>query len=53
MSVMHCPLCIGLAVLSIGRAMAHLNLVALMVWPNWHANRESSGMVIPTTLHSL
>jgi len=53
MSVMHCPLCIGLAVLSIGRAMAHLNLVALMVLPNWHANRESSGMVIPTTLHSI
>ncbi len=29
MSVLHCPLCIGLAVLSVGRALAHLSLVAL------------------------
>ena len=29
MSLLHCPLCLGLAVLSVGRAMAHLGLVAL------------------------
>ena len=29
MSLMHCPLCVGLAVLSVGRALAHLSLVAL------------------------
>ena len=33
MSVMHCPLCIGLAVLSVGRAMAHLILVGLTSLP--------------------
>jgi hypothetical protein len=27
MSVLHCPLCIGLAVLSTLRAMAHLTLI--------------------------
>jgi hypothetical protein len=26
MSVMHCPLCVGLAVLSVVRALAHLSL---------------------------
>ena len=29
MSLLHCPLCIGLAVLSVGRAMAHLSLLAM------------------------
>jgi hypothetical protein len=29
MSLMHCPLCLGLAVLSVGRALAHLSLVVL------------------------
>jgi hypothetical protein len=33
MSVLHCPLCIGLAVLSVGRAMAHLSLVLLSARP--------------------
>ena len=27
MSVLHCPLCIGLAVLSVVRSIAHLSLV--------------------------
>ena len=53
MSVMHCPLCIGLAVLSVGRAMAHLSLVALMMLPKWRAHRESRTWAIPTTLHSI
>ena len=30
MSLTHCPLCVGLALLSIGRAVAHLTLLALM-----------------------
>ena len=29
MSLMHCPLCLGLAVLSVCRALAHLSLVAI------------------------
>jgi hypothetical protein len=29
MSVLHCPLCIGLAVLWVGRAFAHHRVVAL------------------------
>ena len=33
MSVLHCPLCIGLAVLSVGRAMAHLTLLTLTGLP--------------------
>ena len=31
MSVMHCPLCIGLAALSVVRGLAHLSLVLLML----------------------
>jgi hypothetical protein len=27
MSILHCPLCIGLAVLSVVRSLAHLTLV--------------------------
>ena len=33
MSVMHCPLCLGLAALSVVRAMAHLSLVLITPQP--------------------
>ena len=32
MNVMHCPLCIGLAVMSVGRAVVHCSLVVLTPW---------------------
>lgn len=31
MSLTHCPLCIGLALLSVGRALAHLTLLGLQL----------------------
>lgn len=31
MGLMHCPLCVGLAVLSVARALAHLRLGWLLV----------------------
>jgi hypothetical protein len=31
MSLTHCPLCIGLALLSVGRAIAHLTLLGLQL----------------------
>lgn len=33
MSLMHCPLCVGLAVLSVLRACAHLSLGAALLRP--------------------
>ncbi len=33
MSVMHCPLCVGLAVLSVLRALAHFSLMVLWLEP--------------------
>lgn len=33
MSLLHCPLCIGLAVLSVVRAASHLALVSLRLVP--------------------
>jgi len=33
MSIMHCPLCIGLAVMSVVRAAMHLGLVSLRLVP--------------------
>jgi hypothetical protein len=33
MSLTHCPLCIGLALLSVTRAMAHLTLLLRMAMP--------------------
>jgi len=54
MSLMHCPLCLGLAVLSVCRALAHLSLVALtplkrLAWRQavlrraWHSAGRSAG----------
>jgi hypothetical protein len=31
MNVMHCPLCVGLAALSVVRALAHLSLALLLL----------------------
>jgi hypothetical protein len=33
MSLTHCPLCIGLAVLSVARAIAHLSLLLALLPP--------------------
>lgn len=33
MSLMHCPLCVGLALLSVARAFSHLVLVSLRLLP--------------------
>jgi hypothetical protein len=32
MTLTHCPLCVGLALLSVARATAHLSLLALLAW---------------------
>lgn len=42
MSVMHCPLCVGLAVLSVLRALAHLRLVAAWLVPAQAAWRRTT-----------
>jgi hypothetical protein len=53
MSILHCPLCIGLALLSIGRAISHLSLVAFMAVPKGWVKRESGGFALTTTVRSI
>jgi len=47
MSVMHCPLCLGLAALSVARAMGHLSLLLLMLRQPGQATGERAGDAQP------
>ena len=47
MSLMHCPLCLGLAVLSVGRAIAHLSLIGLRFLPRLATATAAAAMLEP------
>jgi hypothetical protein len=47
MNLLHCPLCIGLAILSVLRAMSHLTLATLRLAPSPFTRRDPAGRPQP------